>query len=87
MYYKIDENHSWNTDTHLKDMTGIVFKSEKVKKTKITWYNRRKDIWSYFIESDKDKTDFEFWTGRSSSICSYSKCTKKEAEEMLGYKI
>lgn len=84
-YYKISDNHKWNTDPICKDMIGVVFKVGG-KRVKITWYNRNKDIWSYFVESEKDKTDLMFWTGKVGE-CSFSECSKKEAEEMLGYKI
>jgi hypothetical protein len=49
------------------------------------WYNRQKDIWSYSLTNAKYKAELNFWAGKRAS--EFSKCTKKEAEEMLGYKI
>jgi len=85
MFYKIDKNHSWNTDPLIKDISGVVFEVKKGSKIEMIWYNRRKDIWSYSLTNAKYKAELNFWAGKRAS--EFSKCTKKEAEEMLGYKI
>jgi hypothetical protein len=87
-YYKLDKNHRWNTDPNLRDRIGIVYRVSGGKKVKVTWFSR-KDIWSYFINSKEAKTEESFWNDTAFPECNnfFSKCTKKEAEEMLGYKI
>jgi hypothetical protein len=88
MFYKIDKSYGWNNNPLIKDISGIlgiVFRVEKGKKIKIIWYNRKKTKWFYFLTAKKYKEELDFWV--SNLGYSFSKCTKKEAEEMLGYKI